>query len=74
MYPETLMSFQTSAVRVQVLTGPDGEVRYDKVIYDEDIHRLPAGFKSDIWQFNFTGNADMYSFQIATTPRGLKDI
>ena len=74
MYPETTMSFQTLAVRLQVLVGPDAEVKYDKVIYDEDIHRLPTGYKSDLWKFNFTGNTDLYSFQIATTPRALKEV
>lgn len=74
LYPETFLSFQTLAVRVQILVGPDREVKYDKVIYDEEIYRLPTGFKSDLWQFNFTGNTDLYSFQIATTPRALKEV
>jgi len=74
MYPETFMGFQTLAVRVQVKVGPDGEIKYDKVIYDEEIYRLPTGFKSDLWQFNFTGNTDLYSFQVATTPRALKEV
>ena len=74
LYDTSFMSFQTLAVRVQVKVGPDGEVKYDKVIYDEDIYRLPTGFKSDLWQFNFTGNTDLYSFQVATTPRSLKEV
>lgn len=74
LYPETLMSFQTLAVRVQVKVGVSGEIKYDRVIYDEEIYRLPTGFKSDLWQFNFTGNTDLYSFQVATTPRALKEV
>jgi hypothetical protein len=74
LYPETFMSFQTLAVRVQVKVGPDGEVKYDKVIYDEDIYRLPTGFKSDLWQFSFYGNTDLYSFQVGTTPRAIKEV
>lgn len=74
LYPITAMGFQTLAVRIQIKVGPDGTVKYDKVIYDEDIHRLPTGFKSDLWQFNFTGNTDLYSFQVATTPRALKGV
>lgn len=72
LYPIAAMGFQTLAVRIQVLVGPDGEIKYDKVIYDEEIYRLPTGFKSDLWQFNFLGNTDLYSLQVATTPRGLK--
>lgn len=74
LYPEAFMSFQTLAVRVQVVVGPGKEIKYDKVIYDEDIYRLPTGFKSDLWQFNFYGNTDLYSFQVATTPRSLKEV
>lgn len=74
LYPETFMSFQSLAVRVQVKVGRTGEVKFDRVIYDEGIYRLPTGFKSDLWQFNFTGNTDLYSFQVATTPRGLKEV
>jgi len=74
MYPENELSFQTLAVRLQVKTGREGTVRYDRVVYDEDIIRLPTGFKSDLWQFNFYGNTDLYSAQIATTPRALKAI
>ena len=74
LYPEATLSFQTLAVRIQVKVGPLGEVKYDKVIYDEGIYRLPTGFKSDLWQFNFYGNTDLYSAQIATTPRSLKEV
>ena len=74
IYPEDFLSFQTLAVRVQVKVGASGEVKYDKVIYDENVYRLPAGFKSDLWQFNFYGNTDLYSFQVATTPRALKEV
>ena len=74
LYPITFMSTQALGVRVQIKVGGDMEIKYDKVIYDEDIHRLPTGFKADIWQFNFTGNTDLYSFQVATTPRALKEV
>ena len=74
LYPQTFMNFQTLAVRVRVKKGPEKEVIYDKVIYDEQIYRLPTGFKSDLWQFDFSGNTDMYSFQIGTTPRALKGV
>lgn len=74
LYPIAFLSFQTLAVRLQVKKGPGLDIIYDKVIYDRDIHRLPTGFKSDLWQFNFTGNTDLISFQVATTPRALKQV
>ena len=74
IYPESFLSFQTLAVRLQVKVGRTGEVKFDKVIYNEEIVRLPTGFKNDLWQFNFFGNTDLYSAQVATTPRALKGV
>lgn len=74
LYPETFMSFQTLAVRVQVKIKTDGEIIYDRMIYNEDIYRLPSGYKTDLYQFNFYGNTDLYSFQVGTTPRALKAV
>lgn len=74
LYPEVDLSFQTLAVRLVVKVGANSEVKYDQTIYDEDIHRLPTGFKSDLWQFDFYGNTDLQSFQVATTPRALKEV
>jgi hypothetical protein len=36
--------------------------------------RLPAGFKSDGWQFQFIGNVNVYSFSIAETGLELKQV
>jgi len=74
LYPLTFLSFQTLAVRLKVKTGPDGTVRFDKVIYNENIVRLPTGYKADLWQFDLYGNTDLYSVQIGTTPRALKQV
>jgi len=74
LYPQAFLSFQTLAMRLIVKTGPDGTVRFDKVIYNEDIIRLPTGFKADLWQWDFYGNTDLYSVQIGTTPRALKGV
>lgn len=74
LYPEEVLSFQTLAVRFQIKTGRLGEVRFDKVIYNDSIFRLPTGFKDDLWQFNLTGNTDVYSLQVGTTPRALKQV
>jgi hypothetical protein len=59
------------------LRGKDGRVR-KVLVYDEDVHysgrelRLPSGFKSDIWQFEFSGTAELQAFQIATTAAELR--
>jgi hypothetical protein len=59
------------------LRGKDGRVR-KVLVYGEDVHysgrelRLPSGFKSDIWQFEFSGTAELQAFQIATTAAELR--
>jgi hypothetical protein len=70
LYPLDFMSFQTLAVRLRIHTR--NNVVFDKVLYNENIVRLPTGFKSDIWQFELLGNTNVYSLQAATTPRQLK--
>lgn len=74
LYPITALSFSLSAIRMIIKTGREGTVRFDKVVYNEQILRLPTGFKEDLWQFDFYGNTDLYSAQIATTPRMLKAV
>ena len=74
IYPINALSFSLSAVRLIIKTGREGTVRFDKVVYDEQILRLPTGFKEDLWQFDFYGNTELYSAQIATTPRMLKAV
>lgn len=74
LYPEAVLSFTTLAMRLIVKAGADKTVRFDKVIYDDTIVRLPTGFKSDLWQFDLYGNTNLYSVQIGTTPRALKQI
>jgi hypothetical protein len=74
LYPIEVLAFQSLAVRVQLKTGREGTIRFDRVIFDEEIVRLPAGYKADLWQVNLSGNTDVYSIQIATTPRSLKAV
>jgi hypothetical protein len=74
LYPLNVLAFQNLAVRLQIKTGREGTIRYDRVIYDEVICRLPTGFKSDLWQFNLLGNTTVYSLQMGTTPRALKGV
>ena len=74
LYPVAQLNVGSPSVRIQIKTAKDETVRYHRVIYDEGIYRLPAGFKSDIWQINLTGNTDVYSVQLGSTPRSLKQV
>lgn len=49
----------------------NGQLIYDNVITDEQIMRLPVGFKRDVWQFELASNSNIYSVQIAETGKEL---
>lgn len=70
LYPITSMLLQQPAVRLTVYCGTRGVI-LDTVINSERIVRIPAGFKSDLWQFEMVGNTTVYSLQIAETAKGL---
>lgn len=71
LYPLTFLSLLVLAVRIKVKIRD--ETVLDAIINNEDIFRLPSGFKSDIWQFELFGNTEVYSLHVATTPRELRD-
>lgn len=43
-------------------------------VTDEDVWRLPSDFMSDVWQFEFVSNTDIYSFAIAETAKELVQV
>lgn len=73
LYPISDLLFQMPAVRLTVYCGTRGVV-LDTVVDSERIIRLPAGFKTDLWQFELVGNTTVYSVQIAETAKGLADV
>ena len=50
------------------------EIIYSNVVYDEGLIRLPAGFKSDVWQFELVSNTTVYSLVVAETPKELATV
>lgn len=69
LYPITFMSLLTPSIRF-IAYADDVKV-FDTVVRDENIVRMPIGFKRDLWQFEFIGNTTLYSAQIAETGREL---
>jgi hypothetical protein len=47
--------------------------QYTNTISSEVTQRLPAGFKSDVWQVQLIGNTPVYSFSMAETPKELRN-
>ena len=72
-YPLVSMSEQIGAVRfiAYTLDGPERTKRFDRVVYNEDIIRMPTGFKEDVWQFEIIGNSHVYSVTIGETGKDL---
>lgn len=72
LYPIGVQGLQASAVRFIVYAN--GEIVFDRVVTNEDMIRLPTGFKRDIWQFEMIGNTNVYSVQVAETGRELQTV
>ena len=49
----------------------DNELIHSVVIEDEDVYRLPDGYKSKMWHFEFIGNVHVKSFKVAETGKEL---
>lgn len=46
---------------------------FSYTIVDEKPYRMPQGFKSDVWQVQLIGNADVYSVTLAGTGKELSE-
>lgn len=77
MFPIGALTSQSSAIQVQIyardLNG-NWNMQYNQTIADEKIHRLPGGFKSDLWQVVLIGNTNVYSFAMAETAKELSTV
>lgn len=73
MYPLQSLSSQIGAVRfiAYTLSGSQRTKVFDHIIYDEDMIRMPTGFKRDVWQFEVIANAPVYSITIGETGKDL---
>jgi hypothetical protein len=69
-----LLALENQNLAIRMVTYCNGIVVADQIITDDKIHRLPSGFKHDLWQFEFFGNVDMYNVMIAETGKELKDV
>lgn len=73
MYPLISLSTQAAGVRfiAYTLSGSERTKVFDRVFYNEDIIRMPVGFKRDVWQFEVFANTFVYSIQVAETGKDL---
>lgn len=59
-------------VRLNVYVG--GDLIFTKDIGDREQHRLPAGFKHTVWQFELTSGARVHSLAVAETGHELANL
>jgi hypothetical protein len=69
LYPLAILNNQGLSIRMRVYCN--GIIVSDQNISDDKIHRLPSGFKHDLWQFEFFGNTNMYNVMVAETGKEL---
>ena len=77
LYNIPLLSNVAGAVQVTVYAR-DLDQNWNSIftysVNSERTFRLPSGFKSDGWQFQFIGNVPIYSFSIAETGKELQEV
>ncbi len=69
LYPLNFMGLQISAVRF--IMYADGEVVFDTIVSDQNMVRMPSGFKRDVYQFEMISNTNVFSASIASTGKEL---
>jgi hypothetical protein len=52
----------------------DGSLIWEGQIIDQEMYRLPSGYKARRWQFEFVGTVNLKSFKIAETGAELAQI
>jgi hypothetical protein len=52
----------------------DDELIHTVAITDEEMYRLPDGFKAKRWKFGFSGNLHLKSFKVAETGKELAKV
>lgn len=72
LFPLNSLLLQASAVRIIVYARRT--VVLDLVVPSERTVRIPSGFKSDLWQFELISNTDVFSLQVATSPKELAKV
>jgi len=72
LYPIAFMSTQVSSVRFTMFAN--GEIVFDTIVQDQNMVRLPTGFKRDVYQFELVSNTEVYSVSVAQTGKELASL
>lgn len=72
LVPLEQLLISLSAVRF--IAYADGVKIFDRIVTDQNMIRMPTGFKRDVWQFEMVSNANVYSLHIAQTGKELANV
>lgn len=72
LYSIAQLTVQLSVVRFTMYANR--EIVFDTIVQDQDMVRLPVGFKRDVYQFEMVSNTDVYSVSVAQTGKELASL
>lgn len=72
LFDVAMILARNSDVRFNVYA--DGKLVFSQQIRDKVAFKLPAGFKTDIWEFELRGRRTVYSITAAETAKGLANV
>jgi hypothetical protein len=72
LYSIAALTIQISLVRFTMYA--DGEVVFDRIVDNQNMVRLPVGFKRDVYQFEMVSNTEVFSVSIAQTGKELASL
>jgi hypothetical protein len=70
LYPEEQIA--ESATGATIIVYAENRERWRKAVERTGYHRLPSGYKSDTWQIEIIGNAEIVSVVVAETMKELE--
>jgi hypothetical protein len=72
LYSIAQLTVQLSVVRFVMYANR--EIVFDTIVQNQDMVRLPVGFKRDVYQFEMVSNTDVYSVSVAQTGKELASL
>lgn len=70
----TIAHLITSISAVRFTMYADREIVFDTIVQNQNMVRLPTGFKRDVYQFELVSNTEVYSVSVAQTGKELASL
>lgn len=69
-----LVDIASRNTQVTITIYANGREILTRTVNPGQTYRIPSGFKESIWQFELTGNSNVYSLAVAETPKELQNV